>query len=741
MDRNGWLLRLAAMFAALCVAAGVRGDIGTGTYNWSSYGNWGYCYTATYGQTFVGNGEACSGVRFRFYSEYCCSSVPFRAVLCKWDSANSRAVGPILAQADSTYSTIGCCWFDYDVTFPTKAPLANGQQYVVFFTVTPWWNQYGCRNANFAIVPEYYYSSGGMYVLGNGGDQSQWFNSSWGYTGYDINFTVRTTTDCDGNGITDSVEIADGTAPDCNANGLNDRCEQLPPDTQTLIGDERGPIGSTASAQFDFDRVIPAQGDVQLRIDAIGDLSATHEFLLVAVGMGAAHPVFAVAATDCVWLNQTITIPRDEFNAAIDRKSHLRVTVSGSPTVDAAACGGESKVKIRMDYREDYRDCNENLIADYLDFCSGVSLDCNGNHNPDECDIASGSSADVDSDGVPDECQPDCNGDHRPDAFQILVGEEPDCNHNGYPDECDLYTGGGSADCNSNGVPDECDIASGTSPDCDGDGKIDSCALAQGLVPDCNSNGVPDSCDLASGFAQDCDGDGRPDSCNFAGRWSEVHRREPFNYSDSLAWDVTSSGSWSLPTQIWINYYACTYGYYGYYMSVTIDGTQIASWYDYYYGTCTSSTRQYNIPASVWAAAAADGVVQVRVNASGWNGTGGSFCEAKLFMVAKDCNSNGIPDECDISSGFDHDCNNNGQLDACDIAQGAEDDNQNGYPDPCELDRGDLNLDGIVDGADLGILLSYWGGAGFTIGDCDHDGVVGASDLGVLLGHWGIRFE
>ena len=129
------------------------------------------------------------------------------------------------------------------------------------------------------------------------------------------------------------------------------------------------------------------------------------------------------------------------------------------------------------------------------------------------------------------------------------------------------------------------------------------------------------------------------------------------------------------------------------------------------------------------------------MNASGWNGTSGSFCEAKLFIAAKDCNSNGIPDECDISSGFAHDCNNNGQLDSCDIAQGAEDDNQNGYPDPCELDRGDLNLDGIVDGADLGILLSYWGGFGFTIGDCDHDGLVGASDLGVLLGHWGIRFE
>jgi len=49
------------------------GDIGTDTGNWIYYGNWSYRYTATFGQTFVGNGEACSGFRFRFYNESCCS--------------------------------------------------------------------------------------------------------------------------------------------------------------------------------------------------------------------------------------------------------------------------------------------------------------------------------------------------------------------------------------------------------------------------------------------------------------------------------------------------------------------------------------------------------------------------------------------------------------------------------------------------------------------------------------------
>ncbi len=46
----------------------------------------------------------------------------------------------------------------------------------------------------------------------------------------------------------------------------------------------------------------------------------------------------------------------------------------------------------------------------------------------------------------------------------------------------------------------------------------------------------------------------------------------------------------------------------------------------------------------------------------------------------------------------------------------------------------DLNLDGNVTGADLGLLLGGWGGGDY---DLDGDGVVSGSDLGVLLAAWG----
>jgi hypothetical protein len=47
----------------------------------------------------------------------------------------------------------------------------------------------------------------------------------------------------------------------------------------------------------------------------------------------------------------------------------------------------------------------------------------------------------------------------------------------------------------------------------------------------------------------------------------------------------------------------------------------------------------------------------------------------------------------------------------------------------------DLNGDGVIDGADLGLMLANWGGTG--IGDVDCDGDVDGADLGLLLAAWG----
>jgi hypothetical protein len=58
-------------------------------------------------------------------------------------------------------------------------------------------------------------------------------------------------------------------------------------------------------------------------------------------------------------------------------------------------------------------------------------------------------------------------------------------------------------------------------------------------------------------------------------------------------------------------------------------------------------------------------------------------------------------------------------------------------PDPCSPD---LDLDGQIDGADLGLLLAAWGAcgsAGYCAGDLSFDGEIDGADLGLLLAAWG----
>jgi choice-of-anchor B domain-containing protein len=55
----------------------------------------------------------------------------------------------------------------------------------------------------------------------------------------------------------------------------------------------------------------------------------------------------------------------------------------------------------------------------------------------------------------------------------------------------------------------------------------------------------------------------------------------------------------------------------------------------------------------------------------------------------------------------------------------------------CDADvPGDLNGDGVVDGADLGLLLGDWGPCGECDADLNGDGAVDGADLGILLGAW-----
>lgn len=109
-----------------------------------------------------------------------------------------------------------------------------------------------------------------------------------------------------------------------------------------------------------------------------------------------------------------------------------------------------------------------------------------------------------------------------------------------------------------------------------------------------------------------------------------------------------------------------------------------------------------------------------------------------------DINQDGVVDLTDMQyfvmayEGQNGDCNNNGQADVIDIIIGVSDDwDFNGIPDECTC-TGDINLDGKVDGNDLGALLGFWGASGgYSVADFNWDGIVDGNDLGTLLGLWG----
>jgi hypothetical protein len=86
------------------------------------------------------------------------------------------------------------------------------------------------------------------------------------------------------------------------------------------------------------------------------------------------------------------------------------------------------------------------------------------------------------------------------------------------------------------------------------------------------------------------------------------------------------------------------------------------------------------------------------------------FHNLRVPIQAQDCNQNGIPDDCEISR---FDCNGNGLPDDCDIAAGTSSDaDGNGIPDECAAGRqlpGDCNGDGKLDISDslclIGVLF------------------------------------
>jgi hypothetical protein len=89
-----------------------------------------------------------------------------------------------------------------------------------------------------------------------------------------------------------------------------------------------------------------------------------------------------------------------------------------------------------------------------------------------------------------------------------------------------------------------------------------------------------------------------------------------------------------------------------------------------------------------------------------------------------------------VVDGLCVDCDGNGLTDAWELQQGiATDTDGDGIIDACEC-VGDLDLNGVVNGADLSSLIQAWGSSN-AAADLSGDGLVDGVDLGILLLSWG----
>lgn len=253
--------------------------------------------------------------------------------------------------------------------------------------------------------------------------------------------------------------------------------------------------------------------------------------------------------------------------------------------------------------------------------------------------------------------------------------------------------------------------------DCDRDGVDDRCTTLAGLVVDEDRNGVPDAClpppTAPVRWGEDCAGNGH---------WYEmVVVEEGVTWQEArVAAGLRGGGLISITSAeesafVFENVARDARGW---------NGTQ-GPWLGLYR---SSSGWRWNdgepLSFTNWTPGEPSG-----------SGDGGCLWDGDGITDRWDDQPRSTPRRSFLVEYDGEDCDGDGAPDSWEIALGLEaDDDADGVPDGCALDPADLNGDGVVNGADMGLLLGAWGTSG--PGDLDGDGTVNGSDLGLMLGAW-----
>ncbi len=389
--------------------------------------------------------------------------------------------------------------------------------------------------------------------------------------------------------------------------------------------------------------------------------------------------------------------------------------ISITPPLDALP--GPTRMRIRIDYANPNPvPCGPTTYGEVEDYTVSVievsgacctSTGCVPDVSPADCAVLAGAflgelpcpTADCDSNGVPDACE-------------LALGSQQDCNDNSIPDNCDI-SGGTSQDCQPDGVPDECQASAGLALQLDdgtsenkwgltsggelcwinhftATGAVGAIGVTFGSPAYPGSSGVMPGQEFHVYVWGDANGDGVPSGADFltsaAGHVDAGSIDTDQVQAVPLSAPLAVSGSFFIGASVvspagGYPATADTDGWTGApdqafltYNSVPFDPTNL--------GYLFPMSALY-VPQTVFILRTLDG---------------------------GDCNGNGVPDDCDIASGFSQDCNANAVPDECDIANGTSPDaDGNGIPDECDIGACCLPSGSCVPAVSLATCLGLGG--------------------------------
>jgi uncharacterized repeat protein (TIGR01451 family) len=520
-------------------------------------------------------------------------------------------------------------------------------------------------------------------------------NGGNGYRGWYVDdvrlyaIAGRSSSDCNGNGVPDACDLADGGSADCNSNGVPDECD---PDCNGNGVPDACDLAAGTSQDCNGNGV-PDECDPDCNGNGVPD----------------ACDLAAGTSQDC----NANGIP-DECDLADENSSDCNG--NGIPDECDVADGSSPDCDGNGVPDECQPDCNGNGVPDACDVVAGTSPDCNGNGFPDECDLADGSSADCDTNGIPDEC------DVQPMVGALVWSED-------FESGLDRWTTSGLWHVETGH---ECLSV---------DGSLTTVSRAAYNDPaQCNYNvGLTQGAlELTTDVVVPAEG--------AMLRWYNWIETENDLEGEYDAWRVEASAdggsSWNVvydgggaSQPYWRELGANLSSYAGQSIRVRFVFDTVDELGNGYRGWYVDDVRLYAIAGR---------------SSSDCNGNGVPDACDLADGSSADCNSNSVPDDCDLTSGTSQDCNGNGVPDECDVAAGTSPDcdgngvpdecqpdcNSNGVADVCELTSGtaqDCNANGVPDECDLATGTSTDCNSNGVPDECDPDcngnGVPDACDI------------